>query len=391
MLERLVIAGLAAIAITGCARDAAAEDVIKVGLILPMTGAQQSTGRQIDAGVRLYVREHGNAVAGKKIEIILKDDGAVPDATKRLAQELIVTEGIKVIAGFGVTPSAMAVAPLASESKIPAVVMGAGSSILTELSPYIVRTSFVGAQSNFTIGEWAARNTIKSAVTIVPDFAPGIENEAVFKDAFAKGGGRVVESLRFPLQNPDFAPFLQRARDSKPDALFAFVLSGQGGTFLKQFVERGLDKSVIKLIGPGDVTDDDLLPTMSDAVLGTVTAHIYSAAHPSALNSAYVEAFKKANSGMRPNFMSVGGYDGMHLIYEALKRASGATDGDTLVAAVRGMKWESPRGPIAIDPDTRDIIQNVYVRRTEKVNGELFNVEFATFEAVKDPLKLSKK
>jgi branched-chain amino acid transport system substrate-binding protein len=391
MLERCIMAGLAAIAITGCARDAVAEDIIKIGLILPMTGAQQSTGKQIDAGVRLYMREHGDAVAGKKIEIMLKDDGAVPDVTKRLAQELIITGGVRIIAGFGVTPSAMAVAPLASQSKIPAVVMGAGSSILTELSPYIVRTSFAGAQSNFIIGEWAARNNIKSAVTIVPDFAPGIENETVFKDAFAKGGSRVVESMRFPLQNPDFAPFLQRAKDSKPDALFAFVLSGQGGTFLKQFVERGLDKSAIKLIGPGDVTDDDLLPTMSDAVLGTVTAHIYSAAHPSALNLAYVEAFKKANSGMRPNFMSVGGYDGMHLIYEALKRTNGAPNSDTLIEATKGMKWESPRGPIAIDAETRDIIQNVYVRRTEKVNGELFNVEFATFEAVKDPLKLSKK
>jgi branched-chain amino acid transport system substrate-binding protein len=366
-----------------------AQSIVKIGLILPMTGPQQSTGAQIEAAVRLYMQQHGDVVAGKKIAIVLRDDVGVPDNSKRLAQELIVNEKAKFIAGFGVTPSAMAAAPLATEAKIPAIVMAAGTSVITERSPYIVRTSFTGAQSNVTIGEWAARNGIKSVVTIVADFTAGVENETYFKEAFVKGGGRVIESIRYPLQNPDFAPFLQRAKDAKPDAVFVFVLSGQGGTFLKQFVERGLDKAGIRLIGPGDVADDDLLPTMSDAVLGTVTAHFYSAAHPSKLNKAYVEAFKKA-SGMRPNFMSVGGYDGMHLIYEALSKTGGNTDGDALVAAMKGMSWESPRGPISIDPETRDIVQNIYIRKVERLNGEPYNIEFATFEAVKDPVKAAR-
>jgi branched-chain amino acid transport system substrate-binding protein len=384
-----LIAGSAIVLGAFLPASSSAQSIVKIGLILPMTGPQQSTGAQIVAAVRLYVQRHGDMVAGKKIEIVLKDDVGVPDNTKRLAQELIVSEKVKFIAGFGVTPSAMATAPLATEAKVPAIVMAAGTSIITERSPYFVRTSFTGAQSNVIIGDWAARNGIKSVVTIVADFTPGIENETYFKEAFAKGGGRIIESIRYPLQNPDFAPFLQRAKDARPDAIFVFVLSGQGGTFLKQFVERGIDKLGIKLIGPGDVTDDDLLPTMSDAALGTITAHFYSSAHPSKMNSMYVEAFKKS-SGMRPNFMSVGGYDGMHLIYEALRKTGGKTDGDSLVAAMKGMSWESPRGPIAIDPETRDIIQNIYMRKVEKQDGELYNVEFETFEAVKDPAKAAR-
>jgi branched-chain amino acid transport system substrate-binding protein len=241
------------------------------------------------------------------------------------------------------------------------------------------------------IADWAAQNGIKKVATIVSDYAPGVDAETSFKDRFTGAGGQIAESIRIPLASPDFAPFLQRARDSKPDAIFIFVPSGQGGTFVKQFVERGLDKQGIKLIGPGDVTDDDLLPTMGDAVLGTVTAHMYSAAHDSPTNKAFVDAFKKANSGLRPNFMAVGGYDGIHLIYESLKKTNGKTDGAGLINAMKGMKWESPRGPISIDPDTRDIIQNIYIRKVEKVNGELYNVEFATFEAVKDPAKAAGK
>ena len=201
----------------------------------------------------------------------------------------------------------------------------------------------------------------------------------------------MVADLKVPLASPDFAPFLQRARDASPDAIFIFVPSGQGGTFMKQFTERGLDKAGIKVIGPGDVTDDDLLPNMGDAVLGTVTAHMYSANHNSAANKAFIAAFKKANNGLRPNFMAVGGYDGMHLIYEALNKTKGSTDGEALVNAMRGTAWESPRGPISIDPRTRDIIQNIYIRKVEKVGGELYNVEFATFANVKDPGKEGKK
>src|SRR6266545_2812931 len=305
LLAAGAVAGMLAFA------PAHAQETVKIGLILPMTGGQASTGKQIDNAVRLYMQQNGTSVAGKKIEVILKDDAAVPDNTKRLAQELIVNDKVAFIAGFGVTPAALAAAPLATQAKVPEVVMAAGSSIFSERSPYIARTSFTLPQSSVVIAEWAAKNGIKKVVTIVSDYAPGIDSETSFKDRFTAAGGQVVEAIRVPLQSPDFAPFLQRARDASPDAIFVFVPSGQGGSFIKQFIERGLDKAGIKLIGPGDVTDDDLLNGMGDAVLGAVTAHMYSAAHPSDMNKAYVEAFKKANN-FRPNFMSVGGYDGMH-------------------------------------------------------------------------------
>jgi branched-chain amino acid transport system substrate-binding protein len=368
---------------------ARAEDSVKIGLILPMTGGQASTGKQIDNAIKLYMQQHGDTVAGKKIEIILKDDGAVPDKTKTAAQELIVNEKVNFIAGFGVTPAALAAAPLATQAKIPEVVMAAGTSIITEKSPYIVRTSFTLPQSSTIIGDWAVKNGIKKVATLTSDYAPGNDALASFKEHFTAGGGQIVEEVKVPLANPDFAPFLQRMKDSKPDAMFVFVPAGQGGNFMKQYAERGLDKAGIKVIGPGDVMDDDLLNGMGDAALGAVTAHIYSAAHPSQMNKDFVAAYKK-DFGNRPGFMAVGGYDGIHLIYEALKKTNGNTDGDKLIAAMKGMKWESPRGPISIDPETRDIIQNVYVRKVEKVDGELYNVEFETFNAVKDPGKAKK-
>jgi branched-chain amino acid transport system substrate-binding protein len=391
MLFRYVAGVIAALAFGALAAGSAfAQDTVKIGLIVAMTGQQASTGKQIKAAVDLYMKEHGDTVAGKKIQVILRDSASVPDNTKRLAQELIVNDKVNVIAGFEITPAALVVAPLATEAKVVEVVMAAGTSIITEKSPYIVRTSFTLPQSSVIIADWAAKNKIKKVVTIVSDYAPGADAEKWFSDRFKAAGGTVAEAIKVPLANPDFAPFLQRAADAKPDAIFIFVPSGQGGTFMKQYAERGLDKAGIKLIGPGDVTDDDLLPGMGDAAIGTVTAHMYSADHNSAMNKAYVAAFEKANH-FRPNFMSVGGYDGMALIYGALKKTGGKADGDSLIAAMKGMKWESPRGPISIDPDTRDIVQNIYMRKVEKKNGQLYNVEFQTFEAVKDPAKAAKK
>ncbi len=389
MDRRIVLKAAAAAALLALPCAASAQDTVKIGLIVAMTGQQASTGKQIKAAVDLYMKENGDTVAGKKIQVILRDSAGVPDNTKRLAQELIVNDKVNIIAGFEITPAALAVAPLATEAKVPAVIMAAGTSIITERSPYFARTSFTLPQSSVIIADWAAKNGIKKVVTIVSDYAPGADAEKSFTERFKAAGGDVTEALKVPLAAPDFAPFLQRAADAKPDAIFVFVPSGQGGTFMKQYAERGLDKANIKLIGPGDVTDDDLLNGMGDAVLGAVTAHLYSADHDSAKNKAYVEAFKKANN-FRPNFMSVGGYDGMHLIYEALKKTGGKADGDSLIAAMKGMAWESPRGPISIDPETRDIVQNIYIRKVEKKNGELYNVEFATFEAVKDPGKAKK-
>jgi branched-chain amino acid transport system substrate-binding protein len=369
--------------------SAQAQETVKIGLVISMTGQQASTGKQIKAAVDLYMKEHGDTVAGKKIQVILRDSASVPDNSKRLAQELIVNDKVNVLAGFEVTPAAMVVAPLATEAKVVELVMAAGTSVITERSPYIARTSFTLPQSSVIIADYALKNNMKNIVTMVSDYAPGADAEKSFSGKIVEGGGKIIESIKIPLANPDFAPFLQRAADAKPDALFVFVPSGQGATFMKQFAERGLDKAGIKVIGPGDVTDDDLLPQMGDAVLGVVTAHIYSADHPSAMNKKYVEAFTKANN-FRPNFMSVGGYDGMHLIYEALKKTGGKADGDSLIGAMKGMKWESPRGPISIDPETRDIIQNVYIRKVEKKNGQLYNVEFQTFNDVKDFGKIKK-
>ncbi|HLG45070.1 MAG TPA: ABC transporter substrate-binding protein [Reyranella sp.] len=370
---------------------ASGQETVKIGLILPMTGQQASTGKQIDAAVKLYQAKNGTAVAGKKVEVILKDDTSVPDVTKRLAQELVVNDKVAVLAGFGITPSAMATAPIATQAKVPEVVMAAGTSSITEASPFIVRTSFTLAQSSVPMAEWAAKNGIKKVITLVSDYGPGIDAEKSFTEKFKADGGTIVENLRIPMRSPDFAPVLQKVADAKPDALFVFVPSGTGAQFVKQFVERGLDKSGVKLIATGDVTDDDQLNGMGDAVVGVINAHNYSAAHDSAANKAFVEGFKKANGGLRPNFMAVGGWDGMHLIYEALKKTNGDTSGDKLIAAMKGMAWESPRGPISIDSETRDIVQNIYIRKVEKKDGELYNVEFATIPNVKDPVKAAKK
>ena len=391
MCLRNSVLGIASLALaTLFAGSAFAQDSVKIGLILPMTGPQASTGKQIDAGVKLYMQQHGTTVAGKKIEVILKDDGAVPDNTKRLAQELIVNDKVSVIAGFGVTPAAMAAAPLATQSKSVELVMAAGTSAITEASPYITRTSFTLAQSTVPMAQWAAKNGIKKVVTMVSDYAPGIDAENSFKDAFTKAGDEVLQTVRFPLANPDFSPFLQRAADAKPDAIFVFVPAGSGAAVMKQFLERGLDKAGIKLIATGDVTDDEQLNEMGDGALGVVTSHHYSAAHPSAANKKFVEAFEKANKGLRPNFMAVGGYDGMRVIYEALKKTQGKGGGDALLAAMKGQIFESPRGPVYIDAQTRDIVQNVYLRKVEKKDGQLYNVEFAVIKDVKDPGKEKK-
>ena len=371
------------------ALPAAAQDsnVFKIGLILPMTGQQATTGRQIEAAARLYMAQNGDTVAGKKVQLIIKDDTSLPDVTRRLAQELVVNDKVNVLAGMGITPSAMATAPLATQSKTPLVVMAAATSSITEASPYVVRTSFTLPQVSVSLADWAPKNGIKKVVTLVSDYGPGIDAEKYFNQRLTFNGGQVTEALRVPLRNPDFAPFLQKVRDGKPDALFVFVPSGAGAAVMKQFLERGLDKAGIKLIATGDVTDDDQLNDMGDGALGVVTSHHYSAAHPSPLNKKFVEAFEKANKGLRPNFMAVGGYDGMRVIYEALKTTKGAGGGDALLAAMKGQVFESPRGKVFIDAQTRDIVQNVYLRKVERVNGQLYNVEFDVIKDVKDPGK----
>ena len=379
---------LVALAVLFSVNSGWAQEAFKIGLILPMTGPSASTGKQIEAAARLYMAQNGSTVAGRKIELIIKDDGGVPDATKRMAQELVVNEKVGVLSGFGLTPLALATAPIATQSKTPMVVMAAATSSITEASPFIVRTSFTLPQCAVAMGDWAPKNGMKRVVTLVSDYGPGIDAERYFKERMQLNSAQVIESLRVPLRNPDFAPFLQKVRDLKPDALFVFVPSGAGAAVMKQFLERGMDKAGIKLIGTGDLTDDDQLNDMGEGALGVVTAHHYSAAHPSALNKKFVEAFTKANKGLRPNFMAVGGYDGMRVIYEALKNTKGGQGGgEAMLAAMKGQIFESPRGQIYIDAQTRDVVQNIYLRKVERKDGQLYNVEFDVIKDMKDPGK----
>jgi branched-chain amino acid transport system substrate-binding protein len=359
----------------------------KIGLLLPMTGPFTSTGRQIENGVRLYMAQNGIKVAGREVQIILKDDNSIPDVTKRLAQELVVKDKVDVLAGFGLTPLALATAPIATQAKTPMVVMAAATSMITETSPFIVRTSMTLPQVTLGVAEWAPKNGIKRVVTLVTDYGPGYDAEKTFKERFLLNGGQILAEIRVPLRNPDYAPFLQRVSDLKPDALFVFVPSGAGTALLKQFAERGLDKAGVKLIGEGSVADDEILNDMGDVALGMVTSHPYSASHNSPANKAFVSAFMQQSKGIRPNFFGVSGYDGMRVIYEAIKATKGQGDGEALVGAMKGQIFESPRGPIYIDAQTRDIVQNVYIRRVERINGQLYNTEFDVLKDVKDPGK----
>jgi branched-chain amino acid transport system substrate-binding protein len=351
-------------------------------MVMPLTGTLADAGKQVVAGARLYMDRHGDSAAGTRIELTVRDDASSFDVGKRLIQEAIVDGKVNIIAG-GTTGDLFAGAPIITEAKVPTVIMLSSTSAAIDKSRYFVRTSCTLAQSSVIIADWAMKNGIKRVVTLTSDFAPGHEAEATFKGRYVAAGGEIAEAIRAPLQNPDFAPFPQRARDANPQAVFVFVPSVQAGTFARQYVERGLDKAGIRLIGPGEITDDELLPSMADVMLGTITAHFYSAAHPSSVNASFVDAYRK-QTGKRANFMAVSGYDGMHLIYEALKKTGGDASGDALVPAMKGMAWESPRGPMSIDPATGEVIHNIYMRKVEKVNGDLQNVEFATFDAVKD-------
>ncbi|MFY7905153.1 MAG: ABC transporter substrate-binding protein [Burkholderiaceae bacterium] len=386
MQKRYFLSALMVGVLGAYAGTAAAQEKFKIGLILPMTGPFASTGKQIEAAARLYIAQNGDTVGGKKVELIVKDDTSAPDVTKRIAQEMVVNDKVNVLAGFGLTPLALATAPIATQSKTPMVVMAAATSSITQASPYVVRTSFALPQAAVALADWVPNNGIKKVVTLVSDYGPGIDAEKFFKERLTFNGGQVVESLRVPMRNPDFAPFLQKVRDLKPDAMFVFVPSGAGSALMKQFAERGMDKAGIKLIGTGDITDDDILNSMGDVAHGVVTSHHYSASHNSPLNKKFVAAFEKANAGMRPNFMAVGGYDGMRVIYEAAKTTKGGS-GDALLNAMKGQIFESPRGPMFIDVQTRDVVHNIYIRKVEKVGGQLYNQEFSTIPDVKDPGK----
>ena len=367
-----------------------AEDTIKVGLVAPFSGPFADYGKQMEGGIKAYMKLNGDKVAGKKIEIIIKDTtGPVPEVAKRLAQELVVRDKVDFLAGFGLTPEALAVAPIAEQSKKPMIIMNAATSIITTKSNYIARVSMTLPQVSAPMATWAVKNGMKRVVTLVADYGPGIDAETAFKTNFIGGGGQVIESIRVPLRNPEFSPFIQRIKDAKPEAVFIFVPAGeQSIAFMKGYRERGLAEAGIKVIATGDLTDDHVPPAMGDAVMGVISSFHYSAAHNSPENKAFLKAFADANpNGGRPNFMAVAAYDGMHAIYEVSKQLNGTIDGDKAMAVLKGMKINSPRGPLLIDPATRDAVQTVYIRRVEKVNGEPYNVEFDKFAEVKDPGK----
>ncbi len=388
MTPMKTLVGLAAgVALT---MSAWAADPVKIGLILPMSGPFAAYGKQIEHGIKLYIAQHGDTYGGRKVEFVLKDDnpGTSGDIDKRLAQELVVKDKVDLLAGFGLTPSAFAVAPLATEARKPMIVMNAATSAITTKSPYIVRTSMTLPQNTAPIASWAAKNGIKTVFTLVADYGPGHDSEAQFKKTFTAAGGQIVGEVRAPVKNPDFAPYLQKIKDTKPDAVFIFLPPGaETIAFMKGFKERGLAQAGIRLISTGDLPDEDILDAIGDSALGLITSFHYSEAHKSPENQAYVAAYYKAYPKDRPNFMSVGGYDGMHLIAAVLNKTGGSTDADKFVDAAKGIKWTSPRGPIGIDPETRDIVQNIYIRKTERVDGKLQNVEFDQVDNFKDPGK----
>jgi branched-chain amino acid transport system substrate-binding protein len=367
----------------------AAGDTIKVGLVLQLTGPFTDSGRQMMNAIKTYMSQYGDTVAGKKIELVVRDvGGSAPEVAKRHCQELVVKEKVDFIAGFGLTPDALACAPISTEAKKPTVDMMAATSIITTKSPYYVRTSLTLPQVSEPMAHWAFKNGYREVYTLVADYGPGHDAEKAFQTAFKKLGGKVSGEVRVPLKNPDFGPYVQRVKDSKPKAIFVFLPTGElPVAFMKSFKERGLAQAGIKLLATGDVLDDGVMDAMGDAPLGVFSTYHYSAAHKSPENDAFLAAYKKIDPVTRPNGHAIGAYDGMAAIYAVAKQLNGVIDGDKAMAVLKGMKINSPRGPILIDPETRDIVQNVYVREAKKVGGKVYNIEFETFTAVKDPWK----
>ena len=377
--------------LTACALCLAAQaaEPLKIGMVLPMSGPFSAYGKQIEHGARLYLEQSGGTFSGRKVELIIKDDtGVAPEISKRAAQELVVKDKVDILAGFGLTPSAFAVAPIATEAKKPMIVMNAATSSITTKSDYILRVSHTLPMVTAPIATWAAKNNIKKVFTLVADYGPGHDAEMQFKKTFTAAGGEVVGEVRTPVKNPDFAPFLQKIKDAKPQAVFLFVPPGeQTIAFTKGFVERDLAKAGIRIIATGDLTGEDVIDGVGDNALGIVNSMHYSETHNSPENKAYVAAYYKAYPKDRPDFMSVGGYDGLQLIAKTLEKTGGDATGDKFMAAAKGMAWTSPRGPVSIDPQTRDIVQTIYIRKVEKVNGKLQNMEFESIPNVKDPGK----
>ena len=384
-MKKSVLVLAAALLAASAASSAQAQDTVKIGLIMAYSGQFADTAAQMDNGVKLFMKKFGDKVAGKKIEIIRKDTGGPnPAVAKRLAEELVVRDKVDIIAGFTLTPEALGAAAVSEEGKKFMVVMNAATSVITEKSPYIARTSLTIPQLEYAFGQWAVKNGVKKVYTMVADYGPGIDAETWFQKGFKGAGGEVIGSVRMAVANPDFSAYVQKAKDINPDAVFIFIPGGaQPPAMAKAMQERNFPAS--KILAQGEVTmDDNALKSMGDAAVGIRTVFHYGWEHKSKMNEEFVKDYN-AEFKRNPDVFSIGAWDGMHLIYEALKKTGGKADGDSLIAAAKGMKWESPRGPISIDPETRDIVQNVYIRKVEKVGGNVQNVEFDTIKDVKDP------
>jgi branched-chain amino acid transport system substrate-binding protein len=355
-----------------------------------LSGQFADAGIQLDNGIKTYIKQHGDTVAGKKIELIRRDvGGPAPDVAKRFAQELVVRDNVDLLAGFLLTPNALAAADLSAQAKKFMVVMNAATSVIITKSPYMIRTSVTLPQVMDTFGTWAARSGIRQCYTMVTDYGPGHDSEAAFQRAFKNAGGEIVGSVRFPVANPDFSAFVQRAKDLNPQCIYIFIPGGaQPAALGKALAERGIDLNKTKVLGSGETTSEQALKTMGDSALGIISAWHYDYKSSAPLNVAFVKAFNEMH-GRNPDFFSIGGYDGMHAIYEALKKTNGNPDAEALIGAAKGMLWESPRGPMSIDAQTRDVVQTIYIRRVEKVGGELVNIPFDKIENVKDPTRSS--
>ncbi|WP_163268519.1 ABC transporter substrate-binding protein [Chelativorans alearense] len=363
---------------------AASAETIKVGVIATFSGPNAIWGKQFREAIQVYAAEHGTEVNGNTVEFIYKDVGGPnPDASKAAAQELLIREGVKYLAGFDFTPNAMAVAPLINQAKVPAVIFNAATSAINEQSEYFLRTSFTLWQVTVPIAQWAADNGAKKVITAVTDYNPGVDAESAFVSAFEEKGGTIVDKIRMPLQTTDFAPFMQRIKNSGADAVFAFLPAGPATfAFTKAYNENGLKEAGITFYGTGE-TDETTIDALGDQAIGLTTAYHYSGVHDSDLNRSFTAKLEEMFPQSRANLASVGAYDGVHLIYKMIEAAG--TDGEKAIESSKGLSWESPRGLISIDPDSRHVIQNVYIRRVERAeNGSLVNREFDTVENVPD-------
>ncbi len=370
-----------------------AQQPVKIGLILPYSGQFADTAAQMDNAIKLYVKQNGESAGGRKIEIIRKDSGGIaPDVAKRLAQELVVRDRVDVLTGLILTPNALAIADVSTEAKKFTVIMNAATSIITTKSPFMARTSVTTPMLNETLGNWAARKGgVKRVFTMVSDYGPGHDAEEGFMRAFKEAGGVIVGSVRFPVANPDFAAFVQRAKDSNPDGIYAWVPGGvQPAAIGKAMTERGIDPKKIRVMGQDALSSDEALASQGDNALGVVTVAHYDHNLNNKLNQAFVKAYN-ADYKRNPDIFSIGGWDGMHLIYEVLKKTGGKTEGEAMIGAAKGMKWNSPRGPMGIDAETRDVVLDVYISRVERVGGKLGNVAFDVVKDVKDPVKARMK